>query len=50
LTFEQGVGTSLDLISAAQALRQAELNAVLLDARVVQARARAALTSASCHF
>jgi outer membrane protein TolC len=50
LAFEQGVGTSLDLISAAQALRQAELNAVLLDARVVQARARAALTSAVCHF
>jgi outer membrane protein TolC len=50
MAFEQGVGTSLDLISAAQALRQAELNAVLLSARVVQARVRAALTGATCHF
>lgn len=46
--FEQGVGTILDLIASAQALRQAELQAVLLESVVVRARARAALSNAEC--
>lgn len=50
LAFEQGVGTSFDLIAAAQALRQAELNALLLTAELVRAEVRATLSNAACHF
>lgn len=48
--FEQGVGTSLDLIAAAQSRRNAELQAVLLAARLTRARAHSALSNATCQL
>ena len=50
VAFEQGVGTSLDLVAAAEARRRAELQAVLLVARLTQARAHAALAYATCQL
>jgi outer membrane protein TolC len=48
--YVHGLGTSLDLVTSAQALRQAEINLVLLDFQVSQARVLAALANASCIF
>lgn len=45
-----GVGTSLDLVTSAQALRAAEINLVLLDFQLAQARAGAVLSNAECMF
>jgi outer membrane protein TolC len=48
--YAQGVGTSLDLVTSAQALRQSEINLVLLDFQVAQARATAYLVNAQCVY
>ncbi|HEY0195729.1 MAG TPA: TolC family protein [Kofleriaceae bacterium] len=48
--YARGVGTSLDLVTSAQALRQAEINLVLLDFEVAQARASAVLVNAECVY
>jgi multidrug efflux system outer membrane protein len=48
--YAQGLGTSLDLVISAQALRQAETNLALLDFQVGQARANAVLTNAECVY
>jgi outer membrane protein TolC len=48
--YTQGVGTSLDLVTSAQALRQSEINLALLDFQVAQARANAYLVNAQCVF
>jgi outer membrane protein TolC len=48
--YAHGLGTSLDLVTSAQALRQAEINLALLDFQVGQARANAALTNAECVY
>lgn len=48
--YAQGFGTSLDLVTSAQALRAAENNLALLEFQVAQARANAVLTNAECAF
>ncbi|MGA7123386.1 MAG: TolC family protein, partial [Polyangiaceae bacterium] len=48
--YTQGLGTSLDLVTSAQALRQAEINLALLEFQVGQARANAVLTNAECVY
>jgi multidrug efflux system outer membrane protein len=48
--YAQGHGTSLDLVTSAQALRQAETNLALLDFQIGQARANAVLTNAECVY
>lgn len=48
--YVQGLGTSLDLVTSAQALRQAETNLALLEFQVGQARADAILTNAECVY
>jgi outer membrane protein TolC len=48
--YGQGVGTSLDLVTSAQALRAAETRLALLEFQVAQARADALLTNAECAF
>jgi multidrug efflux system outer membrane protein len=48
--YAQGLGTSLDLVTSAQALRQAETNLALLDFQVGQSRANAVLTNAECVY
>jgi multidrug efflux system outer membrane protein len=48
--YAQGLGTSLDLVTSAQALRQAEINLALLDFQVSQARANAVLVNAECDY
>ena len=48
--YAQGLGTSLDLVTSAEALRQAEINLALLDFQVAQARANAVLTNAECVY
>jgi outer membrane protein TolC len=48
--YAQGLGTSLDLVTSAQALRQAEINLALLDFQVSQARANAVLVNAECEY
>jgi outer membrane protein, multidrug efflux system len=48
--YAQGLGTSLDLVISAQALRAAENRLALLEFQVAQARADALLTSAECAF
>ena len=48
--YMQGLGTSLDLVTSAQALRQAETNLALLDFQLAQARADAVLTNAECAY
>jgi outer membrane protein TolC len=45
-----GLGTSLDLVISAQALRQAEINLVLLQFQSAQARVLAVLSNAECVF
>jgi outer membrane protein, multidrug efflux system len=48
--YAHGLGTSLDLVTSAVALRQAEINLALLDFQVGQARANAVLTNAECVY
>jgi outer membrane protein TolC len=48
--YARGAGTSLDLVTSAQALRQAEINLVLLDFELAQARAGAVLANAECVY
>jgi multidrug efflux system outer membrane protein len=48
--YASGLGTSLDLVTSAQALRQAEINLVLLEFELAQARAGAVLVSAECVY
>jgi outer membrane protein, multidrug efflux system len=48
--YAHGLGTSLDLVTSAQALRQAEINLALLDFQVGQAHANAVLTNAECVY
>ncbi|MBV9945852.1 MAG: TolC family protein [Myxococcales bacterium] len=45
-----GLGTSLDLVTSAQALRQAEINLVLLQFQASQARINAVLANADCAY
>jgi outer membrane protein, multidrug efflux system len=49
-SYAQGAGTSLDLVLSAQSLRQAEINLVLLEIQVGQARANTVLANAECVF
>jgi len=48
--YAQGLGTSLDLVTSAQALRQSEINLALLEFQVSQARANAVLVNAECAY
>jgi outer membrane protein TolC len=48
--YGQGLGTSLDLVVSAQALRQADINLALLDFQVDEARANAVLINAECVY
>jgi multidrug efflux system outer membrane protein len=48
--YAQGLGTSLDLVTSAQALRQAEIDLAVLDFQVAGARAAAVLTNAECLY
>jgi outer membrane protein TolC len=48
--YRQGLGTSLDLITSAQALRQAEINLVVAQFQESRARLRSALANATCFF
>jgi multidrug efflux system outer membrane protein len=48
--YSHGLGTSLDLVVSGQALRQADINLVLLEFQVAQARADAILTNAECVY
>ena len=48
--YAQGAGTSLDLVVSAQSLRQADINLVLLDVQVGEARANAVLANAKCIY
>ncbi len=48
--YARGLGTSLDLVTSAQALRQAEITLALLDFQVAQAQADAVLTNAECVY
>jgi outer membrane protein TolC len=48
--YARGLGTSLDLVTSAQALRAAEINLVLLDFQLAEARADAVLVNAECVY
>ena len=48
--YSQGIGTSLDLVTSAQALRQADINLAVLDFQVAEARASAVLANAECVY
>jgi len=48
--YERGQGTSLELVTAANALRQADVNLALQEFAVVRARVSAALTYAQCKW
>jgi outer membrane protein TolC len=48
--FAEGSGTSLELVVAAQALRQAEINLALKDFDLLRAKITAALAVANCDF
>jgi outer membrane protein TolC len=48
--YAQGLGTSLDLVTSAQALRQAEISLALLEFQVTEARADAVLVNAECAY
>jgi outer membrane protein TolC len=48
LSYQEGRGTSLELITAAQALREAEIQLALRDFELVKARVLAVLALASC--
>jgi multidrug efflux system outer membrane protein len=45
-----GLGTSLDLVTSAQSLRQQEINLVLLDFELSEAKANAVLANAECSY
>ena len=48
--YARGLGTSLDLVISAQALRQAEIDLALLEFQVGEARANAVLANAECVY
>jgi outer membrane protein TolC len=48
--YAHGLGTSLDLVVSAQALRQADIDLALLDFQVDEARANAVLVNAECVY
>jgi outer membrane protein TolC len=48
--YAHGLGTSLDLVISAQALRQAEIQLALLDFQVDEARANSVLINAECVY
>ncbi|HEY8091536.1 MAG TPA: TolC family protein, partial [Polyangiaceae bacterium] len=48
--YAHGLGTSLDLVLSAQALRQADINLAILEFQVDDARANAALADAECVY
>jgi outer membrane protein, multidrug efflux system len=48
--YANGLGTSLDLVTSAQSLRQADINLALLEFQVGQARANAVLANAECVY
>jgi outer membrane protein TolC len=48
--YARGRGTSLDLVTSAQALRLAEINLAILEFQFAQARANAVLENAECTF
>jgi outer membrane protein TolC len=48
--YARGLGTSLDLVISAQALRQAEINLAILEFQVEDARANAILVDAECAY
>jgi outer membrane protein TolC len=48
--YAHGLGTSLDLVVSAQALRQADIDLALLDFQVDDARANAVLVNAECVY
>lgn len=48
--YAHGLGTSLDLVISAQALRQADIDLAILEFQVDQARANAVLTNAECVY
>ena len=48
--YVRGAGMSLDLVVSAQSLRQADINLVLLEVQVGEARASAVLTNAECVY
>ncbi len=48
--YAQGRGTSLDLVTSAQALRQAEINLAILAFQSAEARANAVLSNAECVY
>jgi outer membrane protein TolC len=48
--FEEGSGTSLELVTAAAALRQAEINLALKEFDLLRARITAALSVANCDY
>jgi outer membrane protein TolC len=45
-----GLGTSLDLVTSAQSLRQVEISLVLLEFQLAEARADAVLANAECDY
>jgi multidrug efflux system outer membrane protein len=45
-----GLGTSLDLVTSAQSLRQTEITLVLLEFQLSEARANAVLANAECNY
>jgi outer membrane protein TolC len=48
--YSHGLGTSLDLVTSAQALRQTEIALAVLDFQVAEARANAVLANAECVY
>ena len=48
--YAHGLGTSLDLVTSAQTLRQDEINLALVEFQVAEARAEAILTNADCRY
>jgi outer membrane protein TolC len=48
--YANGLGTSLDLVTSAQSLRQAQIDLAILDYQVAEARADAVLTNAECLY
>ncbi len=48
--YAKGLGTSLDLVTSAQALRQADIELAILDFQVEDAQANAVLINAECVF
>ncbi|HEY6462780.1 MAG TPA: TolC family protein, partial [Polyangiaceae bacterium] len=48
--YARGLGTSLDLVISAQALRQADIDLAILEFQVNDARANAVLADAECTY